>query len=69
MEASKFGFATRVHACNGDDDCEPTDCYNEMKNQGEALYGLDAYGPEGTIIDTNLPFNVKVEFVCDKGYD
>lgn len=39
-----------------------------MKSQGEALYGLDAYGPGGTIIDTNMPFNVRVEFVSDKKY-
>ena len=68
MEASKFGFATRVHAFNGDD-FEPSTCYNEMKNQGEAKYGLDAYGPEGTVIDTNLPFHVRIEFICDKKYD
>ena len=70
MEASKYGFATRIHPCNGDS-CEPIECFNEieMKDQGEGLYGLDAYGPEGTYIDTNLPFTVHVAFICDKGYD
>ena len=40
-----------------------------MKDQGEYQYSLDAYGPDGSIIDTNLPFNVKVEFLCDKSYN
>jgi len=39
-----------------------------MHVQGEAIYGLDAYGPGGDKIDTNRPFKMKTEFVSDKRY-
>ena len=34
-----------------------------MRDLGVQLYGRHAYGPDGTLIDTNLPFSVFSEFV------
>ena len=67
MEASRFGFMTSVRTCpNGD--CSQAICVNDMKTQGEALYGLDAYGPGGTLIDTERPFNVRIEIMTRDRY-
>ena len=37
--------------------------------EGEQKYGVGSYGPNGTIINTNLPFDVKTEFVSTKDYN
>ena len=39
-----------------------------MKIDGVAKYGANAYGPSGSLINTNNGFNVKTEFVSDAAY-
>ena len=39
-----------------------------MREQGKEEYGEDAYGPGGSIIDTNEKFTVKTEFISTANY-
>lgn len=39
-----------------------------MKVQGKEKYGDDAYGPGGDMIDTDMKFNVKMEFISTANY-
>jgi len=39
-----------------------------MREQGKEEYGEGAYGPGGSIIDTNEKFTVKTEFISTANY-
>jgi hypothetical protein len=55
MQANKYGFNTNVSGT----------CALKMKEDGVAKYDKGAYGPNGSLINTNFEFNVKTEFVSD----
>lgn len=69
MQANPFGFNTSSNPCpNGV--CESTSqCELNMRDE-VTKQNLDgnAYGPNGSIIDTNFPFTVKTEFLSDSDY-
>jgi hypothetical protein len=68
MQANPYGFNVAAHPCkNGNCDAISM-CNYDMIVQGEATYGKGAYGPNGTMINTNQPFDVKTEFVSDQTY-
>ena len=67
MEANKYAFRSTVHTCDDPDekgfikDCErggfcPLDQFSQKKQ----------FGDKGELIDTNMPFHVKVEFHDDR---
>ena len=58
MQANKFGFNTNVSGT----------CALKMKEDGINNYDQFAYGPNGTLIDTNFEFTVKTEFISDENY-
>jgi hypothetical protein len=39
-----------------------------MKKEGKERYGEYAYGPYGSLIDTNNAFKVRTEFISTKDY-
>lgn len=39
-----------------------------MRVEGKAKYGNNAYGPGGTMVDTDKEFTVTTEFVSTKSY-
>ena len=39
-----------------------------MNMQGKEMYGADAYGPGGTLIDTDRVFSVQQQFISTKDY-
>jgi len=39
-----------------------------MQKDGIEKYGADAYGPDGTLIDTKSEFRVHNEFISDRSY-
>ncbi len=58
MQANKNGFNVSA----GDS------CSLKMKEDGVAKYGENAYGVQGSIINTKKDFDVKTEFISDKDY-
>jgi hypothetical protein len=63
MQATKYGFEGKAHPC-ADGKCDPvSQCHYSMHKQGKKDYGVEAYGPGGTLIDTNKKFHVTNEFV------
>jgi hypothetical protein len=40
-----------------------------MRQEGKEMYGEYAYGPYGTMIDTNSAFKVRTEFISTKNYE
>jgi hypothetical protein len=68
MQANKAGFNVGAHPCaNGTCDAISR-CQYDLAVEGIELYGPDAYGPGGSIIDTNSQFNVKQAFVSTRDY-
>ena len=68
MQANPYGFNVAAHPCkNGSCDAQ-SQCHYDMIVEGEAMYGKGAYGPNGSKINTNNPFDVKTEFVSDPSY-
>ena len=68
MQANPYGFNTAAHPCaNGTCDAL-SQCQYNMAVEGKAFYGDDAYGPNGTMINTNNPFTVKTEFLSHNSY-
>lgn len=68
MQANDYGFELSTHPCkNGDCDAR-SKCDYQMREQGAADYGIDAFGPNGTIINTNEWFNVKTDFITMNNY-
>lgn len=68
MNANKYGFNTAAHPCNGGICDAQSQCEYSMRVEGAAMYGENAYGPNGTMIDTNSPFTVKTEFLSTANY-
>jgi hypothetical protein len=68
MQANKYGFETKAHPCENGTCDAISQCIVGMQKQGAAKYGVEAYGPNGTRIDTNSDFHVKHEFVSTKDY-
>ena len=68
MQANKAGFNVSANPCaNGTCD-GVSQCQYDMSVQGKAKYGDDAYGPGGSLINTDSPFSVQTEFVSTKDY-
>ena len=68
MQANMYGFNVQAHPCaNGTCDAK-SQCDLNMKIDGVEKYGADAYGPDGTLINTRQAFSVKTEFVSDAAY-
>jgi hypothetical protein len=65
MQANPYGFNTSAHPCNNGTCDAASQCDYDMRDQGKEKYGEDAYGPRGTLIDTDQPFHVKTEFLSD----
>ena len=65
MEASKYGFNTNAHPCTSGTCDARSQCDLKMKEEGIATYGANAYGVDGTLINTRSQFTVKTEFVSD----
>ena len=68
MQTNDYGFELSAHPCaNGD--CDPTSmCQYKMREQGAAEYGADAWGPNGTLINTYSWFQVQTDFVSENDY-
>ena len=68
MQANLYGFETKANPCAGGQ-CDPvSQCVLQMREQGANKYGAGAYGPGGSMIDTNYEFTVKNEFVSTPDY-
>lgn len=68
MQANPYGFNTAVHPCsNGNCDAQ-SQCEYNMREQGKEQYGEGAYGPGGSLVNTDRAFTVKTEFIADTGY-
>ena len=68
MQANPFGFNVAANPCEGGS-CDPvSQCKYDMAVEGKEKYGENAYGPNGTLIDTNQPFNVHTEFLSTSSY-
>lgn len=68
MQASKWGFNMAAHPCTGGVCDAASKCDLNMKKDGVEKYGPYAYGPRGSLINTNDGFNVRTEFVSDADY-
>ena len=68
MQANPYGFNTAAHPCaNGTCDAV-SQCQYNMAVEGKAQYGENAYGPGGSMVNTDYPFNVKTEFLSHNSY-
>jgi len=65
MQANPYGFNTQAHP-NGDSGA--SQCAYDMAVEGKEQYGEGAYGPGGSLIDTNREFHVKTEFLSTNAY-
>jgi len=68
MQANPYGFQMSAHPCNNGTCDAQSQCDYKMREQGKTAYGEDAYGPNGTMVDTNRKFTVKTEFLSENGY-
>lgn len=53
MQSNNYGFELTAHPCKNGDCDKQSMCDYKLRSYGEAKYGSDAYGPGGSIIDTN----------------
>jgi len=65
MQANRFGFSTQANPCSNGTCDAVSQCIASMHIQGVEDYGTDAYGPSGSMINTDLWFTVKNEFISD----
>lgn len=50
-------------------ECDPvSQCTYKMREQGVETYGSGAFGPGGSLVDTNLWFHVQTDFVSHNNY-
>mgnify|MGYP001180543877 CR=1 FL=1 len=68
MQANPYGFNTAAHPCESGNCNAASQCEYNMREQGKEIYGDGAYGPGGSMIDTNMPFTVKTEFISTSNY-
>lgn len=68
MQGNRFGFETKAHPCSNGTCDAISQCQYNVRENGKATYGADAFGPGGTMVDTTLPFHVKNEFVSTTDY-
>ena len=68
MEANPFGFHAQANPCSNGTCDALSQCQYEMKTQGVATYGEGAYGPGGSLIDTNSAFTVRTELISKNDY-
>ena len=68
MQANKAGFNVAAHPCSNGTCDAVSQCQYNMIVEGKEQYGADAYGPRGSIIDTNNAFKVKTEFISTTDY-
>ena len=68
MQANPFGFNTAAHPCKSGNCSPQSQCEYNMRVEGKAKYGNNAYGPGGTMVDTDKEFTVTTEFVSTKSY-
>lgn len=63
MSANPYGFNVAARPSNNYSQCE-----YQMREQGKEKYGPYAYGPSGSLINTDEEFTVKTEFVSTENY-
>jgi len=68
MQANPYGFNTAAHPCSNGTCDAVSQCQYNMAVEGKALYGENAYGPGGSMVDTDYSFNVKTEFLSTNSY-
>jgi len=68
MQANPYGFNTAAHPCENGECSAQSQCEYNMKKEGKQKYGDEAYGPGGTMVDTNREFTVLTEFVATENY-
>ena len=62
MQANKFGFNTSARACK-DEYCNT---FSQCEYKARDYDLLNAYGPNGSLINTNNGFKVKTEFLSNE---
>ena len=68
MQANDYGFELSAHPCaNGECDAK-SKCEYKMRKQGAEKYGADAFGKNGTMVDTRSWFQVQTDFVTENDY-
>ena len=68
MQANHAGFNTAAWPCI-DGECDArSQCEYNMSVEGKRKYGEGAYGRNGSLIDTNLPFSIESAFISTKNY-
>lgn len=68
MQTNPYGFDVAAHPCANGDCSAQSMCDYQMRNQGAEKYGMDAFGPGGTMIDTTYWFKVQTDFVSKNNY-
>jgi hypothetical protein len=69
MQANNYGYNVGANPCEGGN-CDPlTQCMYDMREEGAAKYGMQSYGPGGSLINTYSTFNVKTEFLSTADYE
>ena len=68
MQANSVGLQTAGNPCRNGTCDAISQCQYNMAEILNNAYGSDSYGPGGSSIDTNAPFNHKTEFVSQNDY-
>jgi hypothetical protein len=68
MQADRYSFNASANPCDGGN-CDPvSQCRYDLEVDGQTKYGNGVYGPGGSIIDTDAPFDVKTEVMSTVDY-
>ena len=52
MQANNYGYNVGANPCDGGN-CDPlSQCMFDMREEGAAKYGMESYGPGGSLINT-----------------